>query len=836
MVFIRNIYLVIFISLASACLGQNKTIKGIVTDSNNQAIELVSIKVAEINKGTSTNKSGEFQIIVPPKSEYTIIFSHINFKEFRLTYKATDKLPLRIRLIKKKTNLETVEVKSQKDRHTTITRIDAELSKKALSISGGIEDLIKTLPGVSSNNELSTQYSVRGGNYDENLIYVNGIEIYRPFLIRSGQQEGLSFLNSDMVSSIAFSSGGFEAIYGDKMSSVLDIKYKKPKEFGTSISLGLLNNQLYIQNLSKNKRFSYLAGFRHKTNSSLLGSLDTKGDYQPNFYDIQTFLTYQLNNKLELSFFGNYANNRYKLVPSNRETSFGTFNEAYKFKIYFDGQELDQFETLFGAFSLNYIPNHKTKITYTVSVFQTDERETYDIQGQYWIGRIEPLSNPDDLNDPIELQGIGTHLNHARNYLKAVVYNTELKGKHILKSQIIDWGIKYQYEDVRDNISEWELIDSASYSVPSEKIEPGKLNPNQNDLVLFHSIKAKNKLISNRISGYLQGKFALTNKLFLTGGFRLNYWDFNAQMLFSPRASLSYKPDWKSDIIFKFASGVYYQPPFYKELRNTDGSIVDKLKAQKSIHFVGGLDWNLKIWNRLFRLNADIYYKHLSNLVPYKIDNVRISYLPQLKSKGYATGLDFKLNGEFVEGIESWLSLSFLKTQEDIEGDFRTINYNAAGEIIIPGYTKDDVIVRTVQQEIGYIPRPTDQRFNFSLFFQDYLPNNPTYKVHLKMTYGSRLPFGPPNAEKYKDVLRIPPYRRVDIGFSKEITRKRSSNSPKRSLKNFKSIWITAEVLNLFQIDNTVSYLWIKDISNRQYAVPNYLTSRQLNIRLIATF
>jgi hypothetical protein len=834
----RIFIFLLFSNIFTNVIGQNVKIYGYVFDKTENPIGLVSIKIENSNLGTSSDENGYFELEIKSNHTINLVFSHIGYETFKRTINpfSGNNIELKINLVRLQTSLKEVEITAEKNRGSSLTKIDIESTKRIPTISGGIEDVIKTLEGVSSNNELSSQYSVRGGNYDENLIYVNGIEIYRPFLIRSGQQEGLSFLNSDLVSSIAFSAGGFDAKYGDKMSSVLDITYKKPTTFRGSISLGLIGNQVHIEGISRNNKLSCLIGFRHKTNHSLLSSLDTKGDYQPTFYDFQASISYQINKIWELFFLGNYTNNTYKLVPSNRETSFGTLNEAYQFKIYFNGQEIDKFETIFGAVSLNYKPNNTNKLQFIASAFQTNESETFDIQGQYWIGRLEPTINSDELKTPIESKGIGTHLNHARNYLDATVINFEIKGNHISDSQILDWGMKFQHENITDKINEWEMLDSASYSLPNSISIPGNPNPAQGKLILFNSLKTSSKLSSNRFAAFIQNKWVISKQLKLTGGVRFNYWDYNSQFLVSPRATFSCKPDWKNDIMFRFSTGVYYQPPFYKELKDLKGNVLNTVKAQKSIHFVGAIDWDLSIWERPFKFTGAVYYKHLSNLIPYKIDNVRIQYLPELKSKGYSVGIDLKLNGEFVEGIESWASLSIMKTQEDIEGDFRQMNYNSAGELIILGVTEDNVIVNTVKKEVGYIPRPTDQRFSFSLFFQDYLPNNPSYKIHLKLIYGSSLPFGPPNSEKYKDVLRIPPYRRVDIGFSKEITGKKHKSSSKKSFKNFQSIWISAEILNLLQINNTISYLWIKDVNNLQYAVPNYLTSRQLNIRIIATF
>ncbi len=830
--------LFIFIALTFKTSAQSLAVlSGTITDEKNQPIEFVNIQIEGTTLGAITNTNGLYSLDLPANQPLKIILSFIGFKtqELEIQLKPEERKEINVQLARTNTVLPDVEIKAQQIRTSTLTRLDPKITSVIPSISGGIEDVIKTLPGVASNNELSTQYSVRGGNFDENLVYVNGIEIYRPFLIRSGQQEGLSFLNSDLVSSISFSAGGFDAKYGDKMSSVLDITYRKPEEFGASISLGLLGSQLHLENVSKNKKLSYLLGFRYKTNNNLLNSLDTKGDYQPFFYDFQTLISYEISEKWKLSFLGNYANNTYKLVPSNRETSFGTLNDAYQFRIYFDGQEIDKFETFFGALTAKYKTKENLNLQFIVSAFQTIESETFDIQGQYWIGRLDPTNNM-GLNEVIESQGVGTHLNHARNYLDASVFSFEHKGSKLNENQIIEWGIKFQHEEINDKLNEWEMVDSASYSLPNPIGLPGDPNPNSDNFVLFNSLISKSNLISNRFSGFAQSKWIFDPKFTLTTGLRFNYWDYNNEFLLSPRATFSYKPAWKNDIVFRLSTGVYYQPPFYKELRGADGGILINIKSQKSIHFVAGSDWNFKLWGRPFKLVSEVYYKHLDDLIPYKIDNVRIRYLPNLSSKAYAAGIDLKINGEFVEGVESWASLSIMQTQEDIDGDFYFENYNATGELIIPGITEDNVVVNSLRKEPGYIPRPTDQRLNFSLFFQDYLPNNPSYKMHLRLVYGSRLPFGPPDSEKYKDIFRIPPYRRVDIGFSKQLIGENSQFSGDSPLRFFKSVWITAEVLNLLQINNTVSYIWVKDIHNIQYAIPNYLTERQLNFKLIVKF
>jgi len=815
---------------------------GKITDEQGRAVELANIAIPGTQVGGTSNMKGEYSFRVPAGRELKIVVSYIGFRpeSALLKLKAGEEREINFILKTSLQELDPIEIYENQIRQTNTIRIDPKETEVIPTMKNGVEDLIITQPGVSSSNELSSQYSVRGGNFDENLVYVNGIQIYRPFLIRSGQQEGLSFVNSDLVSSILFSAGGFNAKYGDKMSSVLDIQYKKPTEFAASLSGSLLGGSAHVEGISRDRRFTYLAGFRHQSNQYILKGLQTKGEYKPAFTDVQALFTYDISDRWEISFLGNYANNFYKLVPENRETRFGTINEAYQLRIYFDGQEVDKYETMLGALSLQYQPNPKLNLRFITSAFQTVESETYDIQGQYWIGRLETSFGDEEFGDAIETQGVGTYLDHARNYLQARVISTEHKGSLTRLNKTLQWGLKFQHEIVNDELNEWEMIDSAGYSIPRPQDSIGYLNPPHPALLLNDVAKSNNNINSNRIEGYLQNNWEFAgykNDIFFTLGGRFNYWDFNRQFLFSPRASFAIKPNrWEKDIVFRFSTGYYYQPPFYKEMRGFQGNINRDIRAQKSIHFVGGLDWNFLIWSRPFKFTTEVYYKMLNDLIPYEVDNVRIRYYADNIAHGYATGIDFKINGEFVRGIESWASLSIMQTEEDIEGDFYYEFYNDEGVQIVPGVTLNDTPADSVRIEPGYIPRPTDQRVNFSLFFQDYLPSNPTYKMHLKLVFGSSLPFGPPDSPKYQHTLRIPAYRRVDIGFSKQIIGEDAVFKPKSALRFIKSLWITAEVFNLLQINNTVSYLWVKDVTNRRYAVPNYLTPRQLNIRLIAKF
>ena len=822
----RALLLVLLVLGFMSAIGQEKaTVYGKISDERGKPLELVNVAISGLPGGTMTDNRGRYELEIPANTELYIGMSFVGFEKAVeiVNLKPGERKEVNKIMRISSTTLPVIEVEDKQVRSTNLIRIDPKLAFTVPTTSDKIPTLLKTLPGVSSNNELSSQYSVRGGNFDENLVYVNDIEIYRPFLIRSGQQEGLGFVNSDLVSSLLFSAGGFEAKYGDKMSSVLDLQYIKPNEFGGSASISLLGASFHLEGTAAKKKFTYLFGFRRKTTQYLLNSLETKGDYKPVFTDIQGLLTYSINKKLEVSFLGNYANNKYQLIPESRETDFGTVNQAKRLTVYFDGQEVDKYMTYLGGLTFTYKPNKKTRLKLITSGYNSVESETYDIVGQYWIGRVETNFGSENFGEVVETQGVGTFMNHARNSMDINVFNVAHRGTMEYNNSLLQWGVKYQHENIMDEMNEWVMLDSAGYSVPRPPDSVGYVDPSAqayNPFELYELIRTNSTTISNRYTAFLQNTWGLdpeVSKFTLTAGVRANYWDFNNQLVVSPRATLSFYPDWKHDIVFRLSSGLYYQPAFYREMKNVDGTLNDDQDAQVSVHVVGASDWNFKIWNRPFKFVAEVYYKYLDKLVPYFIDNVRIRYYAFEQSHGYSTGIDLKLNGEFVKGIESWASISFMSTQEDIYGDFY---YDRDGNRVEP----------------GYIPRPTDQRVNFSLFFQDYLPKNPTYKMSLTLIFGSSLPFGPPDSPKYQHVLRMPPYRRVDIGFSKEIIGGHTKFSPKNPFRVFESLWITAEVLNLLQTNNTVSYVWVTDIYGRQYAVPNYLTPRQLNVKLIANF
>jgi len=816
---------IIVISPLLISAQETARIFGRVTDERGRPQELVNVAVTGSTGGAVTNGKGNYELILPTSQQLSVAVSFVGFQTVIDTFYLSpgQEIEWNIRLKSTMAELPTYEVQDKSIRASNLQRINPKNADLVPSVSDGIPALLKTQPGVSSSNELSSQYSVRGGNFDENLVYVNDIEIYRPFLIRSGQQEGLSFVNSDLVSSILFSAGGYDAKYGDKMSSVLDIQYKKPNEFGGSASLSLLGGAFHVEGIMANRKVSYLLGVRHKTTQYLLNALDTKGDYRPSFIDIQGMVSYDISRKFELSLLGNYASNKYKLVPESRETDFGTYQQARRLKIFFDGQEVDRYLTYLGGATLTFKPTQRTRLRLITSGYNSIESETYDMVGQYFIGRVENNFASENFGDVVESQGVGTFMEHARNKLNARVFNVGHKGTAEIGNQLLQWGVKWQMENIDDQMSEWIMIDSAGYSIPHPPDSIGYTDPSVQLTIpfeLYERLYTDATIKSNRYTAYVQNTWGAdpdSSKLTFTFGVRANYWDYNNQLVVSPRATLSFKPEWKRDILFRFSAGYYYQPPFYRELKDLTGNISNNVKAQKSIHLVAASDWNFTAWDRPFKFITEVYYKHLDQLVPYLVDNVRVRYYGENNANGYATGIDFKVNGEFVRGIESWASLSIMSTKEDIKDDFY---YDKAGNRVEP----------------GYIPRPTDQLVNFSLFFQDYLPSNPTYKMSLTLIFGSGLPFGPPQSPKYTHTLRMPPYRRVDIGFSKELIGEHTSFAPKSVFRGFKSVWVTLEVLNLLQINNTVSYIWVTDIYGRQYAVPNFLTPRQLNLRLIAKF
>jgi hypothetical protein len=800
--FIPTLIIITFLVNLASGQSNNATLSGRVTDSAGQPVELVNVALKNYPIGTTTNRRGEYLLRIPARREVTVVFSSIGYITVEHILQAGPEEKITFNMVLQPSNLEISEIQVTEQRRSggSLVRIDPKLTSNLPSAgSGAVEAIIKTLPGVSSNNELSSQYSVRGGNFDENLVYVNDIEIYRPVLIRAGQQEGLSFINSDMVSSIEFSAGGFSARYGDKMSSVLDIKYRRPVEFRGSATASLLGGSAHIEDLALKGKLSHITGIRYKTNRYLLGTLDEKGEYNPSFVDLQTHITYQLSSEFDISFLGNIARNEYQFIPKTRKTSFGTWSTPLNTTIYFQGNETDNYQTYLGALSANYHPDENLSLKFIASAYMAGEAETYDILGQYYLNQLERNMSSEEFGDSVLNLGVGTFLNHARNYLDATVFSISHRGAYNTDKHLLNWGLKLQHEKIENRINEWIYRDSTGYSLPYS----------DSQVLLYYTLNSRSDLSTNRITAYLQDTWQVPvnrGDLYLNVGVRSHYWDFNRELVISPRFSINYFPDWEENISFKLTAGMYSQPAFFKELINRQGEIDSTNKSQRSFQVLLGTDYLFTAWDRPFRFTSEAYFKHMTRLIPYQVDNVRIRYLPGQQAEGYATGLDMKINGEFVSGVQSWASLSLMKTEENIIGD---------------GH--------------GYIPRPTDQRFNFSLFFQDYLPGNPTWKMHLAAFYGSRLPTGPPKSERWQDTFRMPPYRRVDMGLSKVIISENSITSS-RLLKPVKDLSVSLEVFNLLNINNTVSYFWVASNWGDMFAVPNYLTSRKVNFKISVSF
>lgn len=815
--FRRSISILLMLLLGYAYGFSQGIVFGTIRDTARNPLQFVNIAIIQLGTGTTSDTSGFFQLEVPSGQPYVIRISSIGYEtiELEIRLESGERKDLSQVLVPSASEIAEVRVLTQYDRSSTFFRLDKKDFVGIPSAAGQFEAVLKTLPGVASNNELSSQYSVRGGNFDENLVYVNDIEIYRPFLIRSGQQEGLSFINPDMVESVRFSAGGFDASFGDKMSSVLDITYREPSETAASASLSFLGGSFHFEGSGMGNRFTHISGIRYKSTQYLLNALDVTGDYKPSFLDFQTYLTYDVSDNFELSILGNIAQNNYRFIPQDRRTSFGTVQEAVQLYIVYDGQETDRFTTYLGAVTGEYRPNSELSLKFIGSAFSTLEDETFDIQGRYSLNELEKELGSENLGDSAVNIGIGRFLNHARNDLTAGVFTAEHKGFYTPGNAEWRWGLRARHETIDNTINEWELVDSAGYSIPytGETVN------------LSYTNQAELNISSFRYSSYLQYQIALypgNARLTLTGGVRANYWDFNKELLLSPRISAWLNPSWQRDFQFHFAGGIYYQPPFFKELRDPSGNINRDIMAQKSLHLVLGSDYNFIAWERPFKYVAEVYYKDMARLIPYKIDNVRIRYAGKNLARGYAVGLDMKVNGEFVPGVESWASLSIMQTKEDIINDI---------------YLDDN----NTPVEPGYYPRPTDQLVNFGLYFQDYVPNNPSYRVQLSLLYGSKLTSTNPFSDRYDQVFRMPSYRRVDIGFSKVFKDEFSVGSNSGFLKPFKSLWVGIEVFNLLDINNTISYLWVSTINNlsgevNRYAVPNYLTSRRLNLKVSARF
>jgi hypothetical protein len=808
-------FLILAFDITHVIAQEESLIRGVITDELGNPVMGANIIDLTGKRGAITNAAGFFELGVTARKEIVIEISYLGYRKYTDTlYLMPDQLlEINMRLEPAPELLDEVVVESRFDRAGSLERINLKSIDYIPTPSGGIESMLITL-GVTSRNEMSSQYSVRGGNYDENLIYVNDIEIYRPLLIRSGQQEGLSFINSSMVSSIQFSAGGFEAQYGDKMASVLDIKYKRPSEFGGSAMASFLGASLHLEGADKKSRFTHISGLRYKTNQYLLNSLQTKGDYKPRYLDFQTFLTYDIKKNLEISLLGNISWNQFKVIPQSRETAFGTYQQALNLVIYYEGQEMDRFDTYLGALTLAWQPLKNMTLKLIGSAFNTVESVRYDLLGQYWINQLDNTVGSETAGDSILNIGVGTNLQHARNYLSAYVYSVSHKGSWYKGNFNLKWGLSWQRERIFDQIREWEMLDSAGYSVP-----------NSDEVIqMYRFAKSRNRLFSNRYTGFLQGIYTGESGLFewfLNGGARFHCWDANRQFLISPRVLLTISPFWDRPVSFHAAAGLYYQPPFYKELIDPDGILFKNLPAQESIHYVLGASYQFKAWNRPFKFTSEVYYKYLAHLIPYKTEDVAIQYLPEFNARGYAVGVEFKINGEFVKDAESWASISIMETMEDVYKDY---------------FVNPD---RTVEYP-GYYPRPTNQLMNFGLFFQDYFPNNPSYKVHVTLFYGSRLPFGSDDYDRPSENYEMKAYKRIDIGLSKSLISKKRGTGDGIS-RTLKDAWINLEIFNLFGYENQASYQWVRTVSNQEglpnvFAVPNYLTGRLINLRLSVRF
>ncbi len=853
MSFKRFSFLLLLFFIATITRAQNTaTLSGSVLDSLGKKMPAVSISIPGSGKGVSSRNDGSFKITLPADSSVSVAFSFIGYEtqRFLLNLKPGQEKKVNITMKQKAQNIKIHTVEAEQNRTSNLIKIDPKFTEKLPSPTGNFESVLFTMPGVASNNELSSTYNVRGGNFDENLIYVNDMEVYRPFLIRSGQQEGLSFTNPDLVDNVLFSAGGFDAVYGDKMSSVLDIKYKRPSKPEGSAAISLLGATGHYGDASTDYRFTQIHGVRYRTNQYVLQGLQTQAEYQPQFIDYQGFFTYQINTELELGLLLNVSRNQYLFIPQSRETEFGNVNEALQLSIFFEGQEVDSYSTGTAALSATYKPTKKTSLRLISSIFRTVESETFDIQGAYRLDELDRDLGSDNFGEVKFNRGVGGFINHARNYLEANVANLQHKGTHYGNFARLDWGVRYQMEQISDQLKEWEYQDSTGYSspqgvetlnfsyLPTDTLNPVPNSP-RNSIDMKRSVRSNNDIFSQRLMGYFQAKKTLdldSNELSFTAGIRANYWDFNNQTTISPRASIAFKPNWKHDWLFRLAWGYYHQPPFYREMRNIDGVVNPNIRAQESIHYVLGSDYNFQMFDRPFKLTTEAYYKRYNDLIPYEIDNVRIRYYAENSSEGYAGGLDFRVFGEFVKGIDSWITVGFMKTEEDLKNDSYWERYNKEGELIIPNYTFDQVAVDSTQFFPDFIPRPTDQRFRFSIFFQDYVPKIPDLKVNLNFIFASGLPFGPPSFNRYQDTLRMPPYRRVDVGFSYDIVKPDRKRRPEGKFQFVEKAWVAVEVFNMFGINNTISYLWIRDISDRIYGVPNFLTNRRLNVKLAARF
>ena len=810
--------LILFLVIATTLSAQNAIIKGVVKNNTKKPIEGVSVYY--LNHGTVTNAKGEYELTVPGASEIKIIFSHLSYLTFSKTITIPKNKTYRFSPIlnPKTEKIDEIVVKNTKKDAQGFLKINPADVHKIPGANNGVENILMTLAGVNNNNELSTQYNVRGGNFDENLVYVNGIEIYRPFLVRSGQQEGLSFVNPAMVQNIQFSAGGFQAKYGDKLSSVLDITYRTPTKFATSIHASLLGGSATVEGTLLNNKLSAIVGVRYRDNSLFINSKDIETTANPNFFDTQTFLSYAVNAKFKLDFLGNISINNYNFTPVTRRTKFGTLSNPLELIVFYEGQEEDRFQTLFGALKGTYSVNEHLNLSLTSSTYHTVEEEYYDILASYNLGEVNSDFGSDDFGEVEFSQGIGSQLNHARNDIDALISTIDLKATFKKNNHQVAVGVSYHNEDIKDRINEWEVIDSVGFSVrPPHHISNNQpYEPFTGELVPFQSIQAKNHVKVDRLVWFAQYSKNTTwnnHKIWYNAGMRSHNWNVNGdniqttnQIIYSVRGQFAIKPDWEKDMLFRIAAGMYNQPPFYKELRNTDGVVVPTVDAQESIHFVLGNDYSFKLWNRPFKLVSEIYYKNLTNVNTYTVDNVKIRYDASNIAKAYAMGLDLRLNGQFVPGTESWISIGFLKTEEN-------------------------------SNNRGYISRPTDQRFKFGMLFQDYVPNIPNIKMYLNLVFNTGVPGGSPSyTDPYDYQNRLNAYKRADIGISYVFTDAKNKDQ-QGWLQNFKEFAVGFEIYNMFDVQNSITNTWVRDVYSKQfYGIPNFMTQRVFNIKMDMKF
>lgn len=839
-------------------LVETYRVYGRVTDGQGAPLPGATVLPLGSRSAAVTDVNGRFELLLRDNAEVRIRFSFIGFDAVTRAVTPTVEGTRLDVILRAGVALQQAEVEADGTRSSPVQKIDPRIASRVPSVRGTVEDLLIQAP-VNFTSELSSAYNVRGGSFDENLVYVNGIEVYRPFLVRAGQQEGLSFPNPDMIQSIRFSAGGFEAKYGDRMSSVLDIRYRRPQGFAGRASVSLLGAQFQAEDVSEDKRWTYNMGMRYRNNGYVLGSLDEAGEYRPVYTDLQGYVTYDPDGygPWEIQALATVAQNKYQFIPQTRETNVGTINEALRLTVYFDGQEVTQYRTGFAALAAERV-TPTSRVRFIGSAFRTNEEETFDILGGYFLSQLERDPGSDAFGEALGLQGIGYFLNHARNNLKATVLTGSARGSFTWdkEAHLTEWGAQVRHEVIDDVLNEWELVDSAGYILPHPPDVIGYADDDDRpfqQILLQDVVRTQNRTSSSRLMAYAQdtwkGTWSDGSEWQVHAGARLHHWTFNGQTVGGPRVHASWKPKWVlgtdtlgnrilRDVVFNLSGGWYWQPAFYREMRDLSGQVNPDIRAQRALHAIAGANYRFNWHGRPFILNAEAYHKDLASLIPYEVENVRLRYYASNNAVGRATGLDVMLNGEFIDGIQSWMRMSFLNAQEDITDDGYYDYYNAAGELIVPGYSFDPVATDSTLVQPGFIPRATDQRFSLSMLFQDEMPGAPEYKVLLSIFYGTGLPFGPPDFDRYKDTLRLPAYRRVDIGFSRDLFLGERGRIKKNGSDRAKPLegFVALEVFNLLGIRNTINHTWIQDVTGRRYAIPNYLTARRLNLKFAIRF